>query len=176
VGDAAGPYQFTHAASHQAWYAVVNALFGHFKKFTVDYTVIPRATFIDPEVARVGLNEREALAENIEYEVTRYNLDDLDRAIVDGETQGFIKVLTPKGRDKILGATIVGCHAAELINEFIAVMKRGGGLSDIMNTIHIYPTFSEANKFVAGAWKQKHKPQRLLGWVERFHRGGMSER
>ncbi|MBT8149399.1 MAG: FAD-dependent oxidoreductase, partial [Pseudomonadales bacterium] len=170
VGDVAGPYQFTHTASHQAWYAAVNALFGQFKRFKVDYSVVPWATFTDPEVAHVGLNETEAAKQGIRYEVTRYGLDDLDRAIADGEARGFVKVITPKGSDKILGATIVGYHAGELINEFIATMKRGGKLGDILGTIHIYPTLGEANKFVAGEWRKANKPERLLTYVERYHR------
>lgn len=174
VGDVAGPYQFTHAASHQAWYAAVNALFGRFKSFKADYSVIPWATFTDPEVARVGLSETEAREKGIDFDVTRYDLDDLDRAIADGETQGFVKVITPKGKDKILGATIVGYHAGELINEFIATMKRGGRLNDILSTIHIYPTLGEANKFAAGEWKKARKPEKLLAYVQRFHRWSRS--
>ena len=174
VGDVAGPYQFTHAASHQAWYAAVNALFGRFKSFKADYSVIPWATFTDPEVARVGLSETEAREKGIDCDVTRYDLDDLDRAIADGETQGFVKVITPKGKDKILGATIVGYHAGELINEFIATMKRGGRLNDILSTIHIYPTLGEANKFAAGEWKKARKPEKLLAYVQRFHRWSRS--
>ncbi len=169
-GDAAGPYLFTHMASHQAWYAAVNALFGGFRKFRVDYSVVPWATFTDPEVARVGLNEQEAREQGVAYEVSRYRLDDLDRAIADGEAHGFIKVLTVPGRDRILGATIVGYHAAELINEFILAMKHGIGLNKILATIHIYPTLSEGNKFLAGEWRKARKPERLLRWVERYHR------
>jgi pyruvate/2-oxoglutarate dehydrogenase complex dihydrolipoamide dehydrogenase (E3) component/uncharacterized membrane protein YdjX (TVP38/TMEM64 family) len=168
-GDVAGPYQFTHTASHQAWYAAVNALFGRFRKFKADYSVIPWATFTDPEVARVGLNETEAKEKNIRYEVTTYGFGDLDRAIADGETDGMVKVLTAPGKDRILGATIVGEHAAELIVEYIAAMRHGFGLNKILGTIHIYPTFAEANKYVAGAWKRAHAPQRLLQWIERYH-------
>jgi pyruvate/2-oxoglutarate dehydrogenase complex dihydrolipoamide dehydrogenase (E3) component/uncharacterized membrane protein YdjX (TVP38/TMEM64 family) len=168
-GDVAGPYQFTHMASHQAWYAAVNALFGQFRRFKVDYSVVPWATFTDPEVARVGLSEEEAGQQGIAFEVTRYELDDLDRAIADGETQGFIKVLTEPGRDRILGATIVGYHASELINEFVLAMKHNLGLGKILATIHIYPTLSEGNKFVAGNWRKARKPERLLRWVERYH-------
>ncbi len=168
-GDVAGPYLFTHMASHQAWYAAVNALFGRFRRFRVDYSVVPWATFTDPEVARVGLNEDEARQRHIAYEVTRYELDDLDRAIADGEAHGFIKVLTEPGRDRILGATIVGYHASELINEFVLAMKHGLGLGKILGTIHIYPTLSEGNKFVAGAWRKARKPEGLLRWVERYH-------
>ncbi|MGK0498491.1 MAG: pyruvate/2-oxoglutarate dehydrogenase complex dihydrolipoamide dehydrogenase (E3) component [Oceanicoccus sp.] len=169
-GDVAGPYQFTHVAAHQAWYAAVNALFGRFKKFKVDYSVIPWVTFCDPEVARVGLSEKEAQAQGIAYEITRYGIDDLDRAIADSEAHGFIKVLTVPGRDKILGVTIVGYHASELIAEYILAMKHGLGLNKILGTIHIYPTLSEANKYVAGEWKRNHKPEALLRWVEKFHR------
>jgi pyruvate/2-oxoglutarate dehydrogenase complex dihydrolipoamide dehydrogenase (E3) component len=168
-GDVAGPYQFTHTASHQAWYAAVNALFGGVKRFRADYSVIPWATFTEPEVARVGLNETEAAEMNIAYDVTSYALEDLDRAIADGETQGVVKVLTVPGRDRILGATIVGEHAADLIVEFITAMKHGIGLNKILGTIHIYPTLAEANKYAAGNWKRAHAPQELLKWAERFH-------
>lgn len=169
-GDVAGPYQFTHTASHQAWFATVNALFGVVKKFKVDYSVIPWATFTDPQVARVGLNEMDAQEENIACEVTRYNIDDLDRAIADGEAHGFVKVLTrPGGSGKILGVTIVGYHASELISEFVLAMKHGLSLKKIMGTIHIYPTLTEANKFAASEWQKKHTPQGLLRWVEKFH-------
>lgn len=168
-GDIAGPYQFTHTASHQAWFATVNALFGFVKKFKVDYRVIPWATFTAPEVARVGLSEREAKEQNLDYEVTRYGIDDLDRAIADGEAHGFVKVITPKGKDKVLGVTIVGHHAAELIAEYVLAMKYNIGLNKILGTIHLYPSFSEANKFVAGNWKREHQPHGVLKWVERFH-------
>ncbi|MDP2195759.1 MAG: pyridine nucleotide-disulfide oxidoreductase, partial [Rhodocyclaceae bacterium] len=154
---------------HQAWYAAVNALFDPFKKFKADYSVIPWATFVEPEVARVGLNEQEAREKNIPYEVSRYDIDDLDRAIADSEAHGFIKVLTVPGKDKILGVTIVGEHAGDLLAEYVLAMKHGIGLNKILGTIHIYPTLAEANKYVAGVWKKAHAPQRLLAWVERFH-------
>ncbi len=173
-GDVAGPYQFTHTAAHQAWYAAVNALFGKFKKFKVDYSVIPWATFTDPEVARVGLNETDAKEQGIEVEVTRYDIDDLDRAIADQEAHGFIKVLTVPGKDKILGVTIVGHHAGDLIAEYIMAMKHNIGLNKILGTIHIYPTLAESNKYVAGNWKRAHAPQKLLAWVEKFHRWRLS--
>jgi dihydrolipoamide dehydrogenase len=169
-GDVAGPYQFTHTAGHQAWYAAVNSLFGMFRRFKVDYSVIPFATFTSPEVARVGLNEQEAKQQGIEYEVTTYELDDLDRAIADSEDHGFVKVLTPPGKDRVLGATIVGEHAGELIVEFVSAMRHGFGLNKILGTIHIYPTWSEANKYAAGNWKRAHAPERLLRLVERFHK------
>jgi pyruvate/2-oxoglutarate dehydrogenase complex dihydrolipoamide dehydrogenase (E3) component len=168
-GDVAGPYQFTHTASHQAWYAAVNALFGGLRRFRADYSVIPWATFTDPEVARVGLNETEAKEKSIPYEVTTYGLDELDRAIADGEPHGLVKVLTAPGTDKVLGATIAGEHAGELIVEYISAMRHGIGLNRILGTIHIYPTFSEANKYAAGAWKRAHAPQKLLRWVEKYH-------
>lgn len=168
-GDCAGPYQFTHTAAHQAWYAAVNALFSPFKTFAVDYRVIPWTTFTDPEVARVGLSETDAKAKGIDFEITRYDLDDLDRAIADGEDHGFVKVITAKGSDRILGATIVGAHAGELLAEFILAMKWNLGLNKILGTIHAYPTFSEATKYTAGNWKKAHKPEALLRWVERFH-------
>ncbi len=169
VGDVTGPYQFTHAAAHQAGYAIVNALFGQFKKFRCDYSVMPWATFTDPEVARVGLNEQDAQAQNIAYEVSTYELADLDRAIMDNEAYGFVKVLTVPGKDRILGVTIVGEHAGELIAEFVLAMKHGIGLNKILSTIHIYPTWAEANKYAAGVWKRNHTPKRLLEWLERFH-------
>ena len=169
-GDVAGPYQFTHTASHQAWYAAVNALFGRFKKFRADYSVIPWATFTDPEVARVGLNEQDAKAQGIPYEVTAYHLADLDRAIAEEEAHGLVKVLTAPGKDRILGATIVGDHAGEIIAEYVAAMRHKFGLNKILGTIHIYPTLAEANKFAAGEWKRAHAPQALLRFVERYHR------
>ena len=169
AGDVAGPYQFTHVAAHQAWYAAVNALFGGLKSFKVDYSVIPWATFIDPEVARVGLNEQEAREKGIAYEVTRYGIDDLDRAIADSEARGFVKVLTVPGKDRILGVTIVGTHAGDLLAEYVLAMKHGLGLNKILGTIHTYPTLAEANKYAAGAWKQAHAPARLLAWAQRYH-------
>ncbi len=168
-GDVAGPYQFTHTAAHQAWYAAVNALFGGLRKFRADYSAIPWATFTDPEVARVGLNESEAKERGIAHEVTTYGIDDLDRAIADGEAHGLVKVLTVPGKDRILGATIVGEHAGELIVELIAAMKHGIGLNKVLGTIHIYPTFAEANKYAAGNWKKAHAPQGVLRGLERFH-------
>jgi pyruvate/2-oxoglutarate dehydrogenase complex dihydrolipoamide dehydrogenase (E3) component/uncharacterized membrane protein YdjX (TVP38/TMEM64 family) len=169
AGDVAGPFQFTHTAAHQAWYAAVNALFGEWRLFKADYSVIPWATFIDPEVARVGLNEQEAKEKNIAYEVTQYNIDDLDRAIADSEAHGFVKVLTVPGKDKILGVTIVGAHAADLLAEYVLAMKHGLGLNKILGTIHTYPTMAEANKYAAGEWKRAHAPQRLLAWVKKYH-------
>ena len=169
AGDVAGPYQFTHTAAHQAWYAAVNALFDPFKTFKADYSVIPWATFVEPEVARVGLNEQEAREQGIAYELTRFGIDDLDRAIADSEAHGFIKVLTVPGKDRILGVTIVGEHAGDLIAEYVLAMKHGIGLNKILGTIHIYPTLAEANKYVAGEWKRAHAPQKLLEWVARFH-------
>jgi pyruvate/2-oxoglutarate dehydrogenase complex dihydrolipoamide dehydrogenase (E3) component/uncharacterized membrane protein YdjX (TVP38/TMEM64 family) len=169
AGDVASPYQFTHIAAHQAWYAAFNALFGHFKKFKVDYSVIPWVTFVDPEVARVGLNEQEARERGIAYEVTRYDLDDLDRAIIDGRAEGFLKVLTVPGSDRILGVTIVSAHAGELIAEFVLAMKHRLGLNKILGTIHAYPSWVEANRHVAGAWKRTHAPHWLLAWVARYH-------
>jgi pyruvate/2-oxoglutarate dehydrogenase complex dihydrolipoamide dehydrogenase (E3) component/uncharacterized membrane protein YdjX (TVP38/TMEM64 family) len=169
AGDVAGPFQFTHVAAHQAWYATVNALFGDFKAFNVDYSVIPWATFIDPEVARVGLNEQEAKEKNIAYEVTKYGMDDLDRAIADSQAHGFVKVLTVPGKDRILGVTIVGAHAADSLAEYVLAMKHGLGLNKILGTIHTYPTMSEANKYAAGEWKRSHAPQKLLAWVKKYH-------
>ena len=169
AGDVAGPYQFTHTAAHMAWYAAVNALFGDFKKFKVDYSVVPWATFIEPEVARVGLNEQDAIEKGIDYELTRYGIDDLDRAIADDTARGFVKVLTVPGKDKILGVNIVGEHAADLLAEFVLAMKHGLGLNKILGTIHIYPTLAEANKYAAGEWKRAHAPKKLLAWVGRFH-------
>ncbi|MCB2109421.1 MAG: FAD-dependent oxidoreductase [Defluviimonas sp.] len=169
AGDVAGPYQFTHSAAHQAWFATVNALFGTFRRFRADYRVMPWATFTDPEVARVGLSEAEAREKGIAVEVTRYGIDDLDRAIADGSAQGFVKVLTPPGKDRILGVTIVGEHAGDLMAEFVLAMKQGLGLGKILSTIHIYPTLAEANKFAAGEWRKAHVNARALGLLERFH-------
>jgi pyruvate/2-oxoglutarate dehydrogenase complex dihydrolipoamide dehydrogenase (E3) component len=169
AGDVAGPYQFTHTAGHQAWYAAVNALFGDFKKFRVDYRVIPWATFTDPEVARVGLNETEARQQKIDHEVTVFQLAELDRAIAESETHGWIKIITPPGKDKILGVTIVGSHAGDLIAEYILAMKHGLGLNKILGTIHPYPTLAEANKMAAGEWKKAHVPEKLLVWIEKLH-------
>ena len=169
AGDVAGPYQFTHTASHQAWYAAVNALFRPFKIFKVDYSVIPWATFAEPEIATVGLNEMSAKQQGIDFEVTRYDIGGLDRALADDHARGFVKVLTKPGKDKILGATIVGANAGELLAEFVLAMKHGLGLNKILGTIHIYPTMAEANKNVAGNWKKDHAPQKVLDFVERFH-------
>jgi pyruvate/2-oxoglutarate dehydrogenase complex dihydrolipoamide dehydrogenase (E3) component len=169
VGDVAGPYQFTHTASHQAWYAAVNSLFSPFKMFRADYRVIPRVTFTDPEVATVGLTEREAKEKGIPYELTTYGLDDLDRAIAENDAHGFVKVLTMPGKDKILGATVVGAHAGESFIEFVAAMKHGFGLNKILGTIHPYPTFAESNKYAAGVWKKAHAPARILAYVKKFH-------
>ena len=169
AGDVAGPYQFTHVAAHQAWYTAVNALFGDFKKFKADYRVIPWATFIDPEVARVGLDETDAKEKKIAVEVTRYNIDDLDRAIADSEAHGFVKVLTVPGKDTILGVTIVGTHAGDLLAEYVLAMKHGLGLNKILGTIHTYPTLAEANKYAAGEWKRAHQPKKLLAWVAKYH-------
>ena len=168
-GDLAGPYLFTHTASHQAWYASVNALFGRFRKFRVDYSVIPWCTFTDPEVARVGVNEQEAQTQGIEYEVTRYDLSELDRAIADEQAYGMVKVLTLPGKDRVLGATIAGEHAGDLIMEYVSAMKHKLGLNKILGTIHIYPTLAEASKSAAGEWKRAHAPERVLRWVERYH-------
>jgi pyruvate/2-oxoglutarate dehydrogenase complex dihydrolipoamide dehydrogenase (E3) component len=174
-GDVAGPYQFTHTAAHTAWYAAVNALFGRFKKFRADFSVIPWATFTEPEVARVGLNELEAKEKNIDFEVTTYGIDDLDRAIADEKAHGLVKILTVPGKDKILGVTIVGEHAGDLIVEYVMAMKHGIGLNKILGTIHIYPTLAEANKYAAGNWKRAHAPQGILRWIGKYHawvRGG----
>lgn len=169
-GDVAGPYQLTHAASHQAWYAAVNGLFGQFRRFRVDYRVLPWVIFTAPEVARVGLSEAEARARGIAYKVTRYELADLDRAITEDEAQGFIKVLTVPGRDRILGALVVGARGGEILAEFTLAMKHGIGLNGILGTIHPYPTWNESARFTAGQWKREHAPQRVLAWLQRFHR------
>jgi pyruvate/2-oxoglutarate dehydrogenase complex dihydrolipoamide dehydrogenase (E3) component/uncharacterized membrane protein YdjX (TVP38/TMEM64 family) len=167
-GDVAGPYQFTHVAAHQAWYAAVNALLAPFWSFKADYRVIPRVTFTDPEVAHVGLSEDEARAQGVPFEITRYGIDDLDRAIADGHDEGWVKVLTVPGKDRILGASIVGAHAGDLLAEFVLAMKWGIGLNQLLGTIHAYPTMAEANKYAAGVWKKAHAPQAALRWAERF--------
>jgi pyruvate/2-oxoglutarate dehydrogenase complex dihydrolipoamide dehydrogenase (E3) component/uncharacterized membrane protein YdjX (TVP38/TMEM64 family) len=168
-GDVAGPYQFTHTASHQAWYAAVNSLFGTFRRYKADYSVIPWCTFTEPEIARVGLNELDAKQKGIAYEVTRYEVDDLDRAIADEEAHGQVKVLTVPGKDRILGVTIAGAHAGDYIIEYISAMRNGIGLNKILSTIHIYPTFAEANKYAAGNWKRAHAPQTALRLLEKYH-------
>lgn len=169
-GDVTGPYQFTHTASHQAWYATANALFGEIKRSKIDYSVIPHAIFTDPEIARVGLNEQEAKAQNIPYTLSQYSLKELDRAIIEGANEGFIKVLTIPKKDRILGATIVSQHAGELIGEYICAMKNKIGLNKILGTIHIYPTWSEANKFVAGVWKTKQFSPLILKLMKQYQR------
>ncbi|MEO6363505.1 MAG: FAD-dependent oxidoreductase, partial [Caldimonas sp.] len=169
AGDAAGPWQFTHTAAYQAWYATVNALFDPFWTLRISDRVIPAATFTEPEVARVGINEREAKERKIEVEVTRYELAEFDRAIAESATEGFVKVLTPPGKDKILGVTIVGADGGNLIAEYVLAMKHGLGLGKVLGTIHIYPTMAEANKNAAAQWRKAHVPQRLLAFAERFH-------
>jgi len=168
-GDLVGPYQFTHMAAHQAWYASVNALFGWLRKFRVNYAVVPWATYTDPEVARVGLSEEEAARAGIPVEVTRFGFDDLDRSITDGATEGWVKVLTQPGRDRILGATVVGNHAGELIAEYVLAMTHGLGLKRLMSTIHVYPTLSDSAKLAAGSWRRAHAPQGLLRWAGKLH-------
>jgi pyruvate/2-oxoglutarate dehydrogenase complex dihydrolipoamide dehydrogenase (E3) component len=169
AGDIVGPYQFTHVAAHHGWYAAVNSLFGPFKKFKVDYRVIPWVTFIDPEVARVGINEQDAIDQEIDYEITRYDFEELDRAICESANKGFIKVITPKGKDKILGVTVVSQHAGDLIAEFVLAMKHGLGLQKILGTIHSYPTWAESSKFAAGEWKRAHAPEKVLRLLEKYH-------
>ncbi|MGH1467421.1 MAG: dihydrolipoyl dehydrogenase family protein [Bdellovibrionales bacterium] len=168
-GDVAGPFQFTHTAAHQAWYVAVNSLFKPFYKKKANYDVVPRVTFTDPEVASVGLSEVEAKNSNTKYLKTIYPLDDLDRAIAESETKGFVQVLTKPGTDKILGATIVGSHAGDMLLEFTSAMKNGFGLNGIMGTIHPYPTLGEGNKYVAGFWKNKTKPEKIIAWLKKFH-------
>ena len=168
-GDVAGPHQFTHAAAHQAWYAAVNALFGNLRRFRVNYDVLPAVTFVEPEVARVGHNETSARQAGIAYELVEYDLSDLDRAIAEDRAQGFIRVLTAPGKDRILGVTIVGRHAGEMLTEFTLAMREGLGLGRILRAIHPYPTWSEANKYVAGVWRRRHAPERILGWLQRYH-------
>lgn len=169
AGDVAGPYQFTHTASHTAWYASVNTLFGIFRKYKVDYRVIPWTTFIDPEVARVGINEQEAKEKGIAHEVTIFLLHELDRAITDSATKGFVKLLTVPGKDTILGVTIVGEHAGDIIGEYVLAMRHGLGLNKILSTVHAYPTYIEANKFAAGRWKKANAPEWVFPWLDRFH-------
>ncbi len=174
AGDIIGPYQFTHVAAHQAWYVTINALFGQFKRFKVDYRVTPWTTFIDPEVARVGLNEAQAQQQGIDYEVTRFDFAELDRAITDSaELQqnqgGFIKIITPKGKDRILDVTIIAPNAGDLLAEFVLAMKHNLGLNKILATIHSYPTWAEGNKYLAGKWKRNHAPLRVLSWLEKYH-------
>jgi pyruvate/2-oxoglutarate dehydrogenase complex dihydrolipoamide dehydrogenase (E3) component len=176
AGDVAGPFRLTHAAAHQAWYAAVNALFGDLRRFAADYRVIPRVTFGEPELASVGISEDEARAKGIAVEVTRYELEALDRAIADGAARGFVKVLTPPGKDRILGVTIVAEHAGEMVAEFALAMRWNLGLGKILSTVHAYPTWSEAAKYVAGEWRRAHAPQRALAWLARYHAWRRGER
>jgi pyruvate/2-oxoglutarate dehydrogenase complex dihydrolipoamide dehydrogenase (E3) component len=170
VGDVAGPYQFTHAASHQAWHAAVNALFGRFRRFKVDYSALPWVTFTDPEVAHVGHNEVSAREAGIAYELVRYDIAELDRAVAEGARRGFVKLLVSPGRDRILGATIVAAGAGETIAEIVLAIRHRLGLGKILSTIHAYPTMAEANKYAAGAWRRAHQPEKLLRWAEHYHR------
>jgi pyruvate/2-oxoglutarate dehydrogenase complex dihydrolipoamide dehydrogenase (E3) component/uncharacterized membrane protein YdjX (TVP38/TMEM64 family) len=165
-GDVAGPYQFTHVAAHQAWYATVNALFGRLRKFRADYRVVPWATFVDPEIARVGLNEQQAREQGLAHDITVYRLDDLDRAIADGEPQGFVKVLTAPGSDRILGATVVGSHAADCLAEYVLAMRHRLGLNRILGTIHVYPTMSEASRYAAGRWRRSRVTLGQWGFLD----------
>jgi pyruvate/2-oxoglutarate dehydrogenase complex dihydrolipoamide dehydrogenase (E3) component len=169
VGDVAGPYQFTHFAAHQAWYAAVNALFGSVRRFRGDYSIVPRVTFTDPEVAQVGHSEASAREAGVAFEVVRHDLRHLDRAVCEGERRGFVKILVAPGKDRILGATIVAPHAGEMLAELVLAMKHGLGLNKLLGTIHAYPTWSEANKYAAGAWKKANRPERLLALAERWH-------
>jgi pyruvate/2-oxoglutarate dehydrogenase complex dihydrolipoamide dehydrogenase (E3) component len=169
VGDVAGPYQFTHFAAHQAWFAAVNGLFGRLRRFRADYRVLPWVTFTDPEVAHVGHNALSAKEAGIDYEIVRYDLSHLDRALAEGANRGFVKLLVEPGKDRLIGATVVAANAGELIAELVLAMKHGLGLNKILGTIHAYPTMAEANKYAAGEWKKAHKPERLLGWIERYH-------
>jgi len=168
VGDVTGPYQFTHAAAHQAWFAAVNALLRPFWRVKADYRVLPWTTFTDPEVARVGLNEKEAQAKGTPYEVTRFEMQELDRALADSEPHGFVKVLTQPGKDTILGVTLVGHHAGDLLAEYVLAMRHGLGLGAILSTVHSYPTLAEANKMAAGVWRKAHTPAWVLGFLYRF--------
>ena len=169
-GDLASPYQFTHMAAHYAWYCAVNALFSPLKKFKVDLSVVPWCTYTDPEIARVGLNEKDAKEQGIDYEVSVYPVDDLDRAIADEEDHGILKVLTVPGKDRILGATICSYHAGDLLPEFVTAMKNGLGMNKILGTIHVYPTMAEANKYAAGVWKKAHAPEGILNLLSKYHK------
>jgi pyruvate/2-oxoglutarate dehydrogenase complex dihydrolipoamide dehydrogenase (E3) component len=169
AGDVAGPFQFTHFAAHQAWYAAVNALFGAFRKFRTDYSVLPWVTYTDPEVAHVGLGEITAKEQGIPYEIVRYDLGHLDRAVTESVSRGFVKLLVQPGKDRVLGATIVAHNAGEMLAEYVLAMKHGIGLNKVLGTIHAYPTMVEANKYAAGEWKKAHKPERLLALAQRYH-------
>ena len=168
AGDVAGNQQLTHGASHEAWYATVNALAAPFKRYKADYRVLPRVTYTDPEVASVGLTEAEAIAQGVAYDITRYDLDDLDRAITEGEARGFVKILTQPGKDRILGATIVGSHAGEIIAELVLAMKHNMGLRKIMQAVHSYPTWAEASKYAAGQYGLARQPVRLQRLAKRW--------
>jgi pyruvate/2-oxoglutarate dehydrogenase complex dihydrolipoamide dehydrogenase (E3) component len=169
AGDVAGPYQFTHFAAHQAWYAAVNALFGTFRKFRADYSVLPWVTYTDPEVAHVGLTEAMAAEQGVSFDAVRYDIAHLDRAITESAAKGFVKLLVSPGKDRILGATIVAHNAGEMLAEYVLAMKHGIGLNKLLGTIHAYPTMAEANKYAAGEWKKANKPERLLALARRYH-------
>jgi pyruvate/2-oxoglutarate dehydrogenase complex dihydrolipoamide dehydrogenase (E3) component len=144
VGDVVGPFLFTHMADAQARVVVRNILMPfQFLRQKMDYSVVPWCTYTDPEVARVGLSEKEAQRKNINYDLFIVPLEDVDRAVVESEEAGFAKILAQKGSDKILGATIVAPHAGDLLHEFVLAMKAGIGLATIASTTHAYPTFAE---------------------------------
>ena len=169
IGDVAGPYQFTHTASYMASYAAMNAMFGWFWKSKINYSVVPWCTFSSPEVARVGLSEDEALKQGIPYDIVKFDVSRLDRAITDGEERGFVKILTRPRSDKILGVTIISEHAGDVISEYILAMKEGIGLKKVLGAIHIYPTFGEMNKHAASQWRKNNIPVWLFNWLEKVH-------
>ena len=167
-GDVAGPYQYTHMASYQAFFSSINAMLSGLWKIRANYKAVPWATYIRPEVARVGLSETEARMQKISYDMTRYDLSNLDRARTEAETEGFIKILTVPGKDKILGVTIVGFQASELIGEFVFAMTHNMGLRKIIDAIHIYPTMFEANKLAANEWRKNNLPKKYIALGKRF--------
>jgi pyruvate/2-oxoglutarate dehydrogenase complex dihydrolipoamide dehydrogenase (E3) component len=177
AGDICSRYKFTHAADAMAQIVIQNALFPHpfgLGYASVDSLVMPWCTFTEPEVAHVGMYEKEAQEKGLDVETYTYTLDEVDRAILDGEDEGFARVHIQKGTDKILGATIVAAHAGEMISEFSVAMKTGAGAKAIAGTIHPYPTQAEVNKKVINLWRKAHFTQRtreflikLFAWMRR---------
>jgi pyruvate/2-oxoglutarate dehydrogenase complex dihydrolipoamide dehydrogenase (E3) component len=165
VGDVVGPFLFTHMADAQARVVVRNILMPfQFLRQKMDYSVVPWCTYTDPEVAHVGLGEKEAQQKNVDYDLFVVPLEDVDRAVVESEEAGFAKVLTAKGSDKILGATIVAPHAGDLLHEFMLAMKTGVGMATIASTIHAYPTFAE----LARKAGDKYNRTRLTPFAKKF--------
>ncbi|MXZ43622.1 MAG: FAD-binding protein [Gammaproteobacteria bacterium] len=168
-GDVVGPYQFTHMAAHQAWFASMNALTRPFWRLKLNDKIVPWAIFTDPELARVGVSENDATRLRIPHEVTKYSFAELDRAVAEGTSKGFVKLITKPGKDTLLGACIVGPSAGELISSCINAMRHGYGVNSILSTIHVYPTRMEAVRLAAGRLRRAQAPPSLLKLAERLN-------